>query len=172
MSSVVTDLGALLHTLPPELKSEVRKLEKVSSKLCKSECRVLFNSLCVRENLLPNYSNIYIYIYIYSELVLCRTASRRRWYSLPGDKTQVRPLTQGIRTREWKPSNTEAQTRPKSIPGKCGSRPPQGSRPRLRTWATWKTPKSGRWTQQLRTRGSEGELLHEICRCKSAHNLL
>ena len=58
MSSVVTDLGALLHTLPPELKSEVRKLEKVSSKLCKSECRVLFNSLCVRENLLPNYSNI------------------------------------------------------------------------------------------------------------------
>ena len=55
--SVVTDLGSLLHTLSPELKNEVRKLEKVSLKLCKSECRELFNSVCVRENLLPNYSN-------------------------------------------------------------------------------------------------------------------
>ena len=56
--SVVTDLGSLLHTLSPELKNEVRKLEKVSLKLCKTECRELFNSVCVRENLLPNYSNI------------------------------------------------------------------------------------------------------------------
>ena len=58
MSSVVNDLGSLLHTLPPELKCEFRKLEKVSLKLCKSECRVLFNRVCVRENLLPNYTNI------------------------------------------------------------------------------------------------------------------
>ena len=58
MSSMVTDLGSLLHTLPSEQKNEVRKLEKVSLKLVKSECRELFNSVCVRENLLPNYSNI------------------------------------------------------------------------------------------------------------------
>ena len=58
MLSMVTDLGSLLHTLPSELKNEVRKLEKVSLKLVKSECRELFNSVCVRENLLPNYSNI------------------------------------------------------------------------------------------------------------------
>ena len=63
MSSMVTDLGSLLHTLPSEQKNEVRKLEKVSLKLVKSECRELFNSVCVRENLLPNYSNIYIYEY-------------------------------------------------------------------------------------------------------------
>ena len=50
-SSVVTDLGSLLHTLPPELKHEVRKLEKVSVKLVKSDCRELFNSVCVREKL-------------------------------------------------------------------------------------------------------------------------
>ena len=37
---------------------EVRNLEKVSLKLCKTECRDLFNSVCVTENLLPNYSNI------------------------------------------------------------------------------------------------------------------
>ena len=57
MSSMVSDLGFLLHPLPSEQKSVVRKLEKVSLKLVKSECRVLFNSVCVRENLLPNYTN-------------------------------------------------------------------------------------------------------------------
>ena len=46
---VVTDLGSLLHTLSPELKNEVRKLEKVSLKLCKTECRELFNSVCVTD---------------------------------------------------------------------------------------------------------------------------
>ena len=55
---MVTDLGSLLHTLSPELKNEVRKLEKVSLKLCKTECRELFNSVCVTENLLPSYSNL------------------------------------------------------------------------------------------------------------------
>ena len=42
--SVVTDLGSLLHALSPELKNEVRELEKVSLKLCKTECRELFKS--------------------------------------------------------------------------------------------------------------------------------
>jgi len=55
--SMVT-LGSLIHPLPPEQKKAIRDLEKVSMKLCKSECSVLFNSLCVKEKLLPNYSNI------------------------------------------------------------------------------------------------------------------
>ena len=61
--SMVT-LGSLIHPLPPEQKKAIRDLEKVSMKLCKSECSVLFNSLCVKEKLLPNYSNIYIFRYI------------------------------------------------------------------------------------------------------------
>ena len=37
---------------------EVLALEKVSKRLCKTECSLLFNSVCVDEILLPNYSNI------------------------------------------------------------------------------------------------------------------
>ena len=42
MSPMVIDLGSLIHNLPPEQKNAVRKLEKVSIKLCKSECREFF----------------------------------------------------------------------------------------------------------------------------------
>ena len=63
--SVVVSLGSLIHSLPSEIKKEVRDLEKVSFRRCKSDCSVIFNTVCVKENLLPNYSNIYIYIYIY-----------------------------------------------------------------------------------------------------------
>ena len=55
--SVAIDLGALIHNLSPELKREVRDLEKVSMRRCKTECSMLFNSICVKECLLPNYSN-------------------------------------------------------------------------------------------------------------------
>ena len=54
--SVAIDLGTLIHNLPPERKREVRDLEKVSIRRCKTECSLLFNSICVKEHLLPNYS--------------------------------------------------------------------------------------------------------------------
>ena len=57
--SVAIDLGSLIHNLPSELKKEVRDLEKVSIRRCKTDCSLLFNSICVKENLLPNYSNYY-----------------------------------------------------------------------------------------------------------------
>ena len=38
-----SNLGSLLHPLPPELRREVRALNKVSQRLCKSDCSLLFN---------------------------------------------------------------------------------------------------------------------------------
>ena len=60
LGSMAICLGELLHPLPAELKREIRELEKVSLKLAKSECNVLFNGTCLSENILPNYTNIYI----------------------------------------------------------------------------------------------------------------
>ena len=61
-SMAVQCLGTLIYSLPPVEKKGVRELEKVSLKLAKSECSVLFNGVCLSENILPNYTNIYIYI--------------------------------------------------------------------------------------------------------------
>ena len=52
--SVALDLGALIHNFQPEPKRRVRILEKVSLRRCKTERSLLFNSICVKEHLLPN----------------------------------------------------------------------------------------------------------------------
>ena len=61
--SVAIDLGSLIHNLPSELKKEVRDLEKVSIRRCKTDCSLLFNSICVKEHLLPNYSKFHTKIH-------------------------------------------------------------------------------------------------------------
>ena len=54
--SVVQSLGSLIHPLPSEQRKEVRDLEKVTLRRCKTECSLLFNSTCVNEKLVPNYT--------------------------------------------------------------------------------------------------------------------
>ena len=51
--SVVT-LGSLLFNLSPERRKSVRELEKVSTKLVKQKCSLLFKSTCLKEDILPN----------------------------------------------------------------------------------------------------------------------
>ena len=54
-------LGSLVYQLPVEQRKSVREVEKLSGKLTKLKCSLLFNSTCLKEEILPNYSNIYIF---------------------------------------------------------------------------------------------------------------
>ena len=57
--------GVLLNSLNPENKSRVRHLERLDRKIVNCSYAVKFNKTCINENLLPKYTDIYIYIYIY-----------------------------------------------------------------------------------------------------------
>lgn len=46
----VVSLGSLLFNLPVERRKSVRELEKVSTKIIKLKCSLLFNSTCLKEN--------------------------------------------------------------------------------------------------------------------------
>ena len=56
------NFGEVLYNLPFDLKSKFRKLENNSKKLITSKWSIVFNETCLKENLLPIYSNIYICI--------------------------------------------------------------------------------------------------------------
>ena len=49
-------LGPWIPNWDPCSTRNVRSLEKVSQRLCKTKCSLLFNSFCVNESLLPNYT--------------------------------------------------------------------------------------------------------------------
>ena len=53
----------ILKILPADIKSLFRLIEKNAIKLCTLKSHQAFNSTCLNNNLLPNYTNIYIYIF-------------------------------------------------------------------------------------------------------------
>ena len=52
------NIGNLLYPLPENIKGLIRKIEKEIYKLNGLETAVIFNQICLKEGLLPNYTNI------------------------------------------------------------------------------------------------------------------
>ena len=53
MSQEPIGLGRLLHPLPPDIKKTIRQLEKVSFKLTREKCKIVYNRTCIHEDILP-----------------------------------------------------------------------------------------------------------------------
>ena len=58
----------LLKSLTEQDRKNVRQIESVQKKIIKGESALQFNLVCLKENLLPGYTNIYIYIYMLNQL--------------------------------------------------------------------------------------------------------
>ena len=52
------NLGELIFNLPENLKNEVRKFEKCMLKCTKIKLSCVYNDVCIRENILPKYTDI------------------------------------------------------------------------------------------------------------------
>ena len=58
-------IGQVIFHLPAEKKQKIRKIEKINKKIASVKSSLVFNRTCIKENLLPKYTNnIYVYIYI------------------------------------------------------------------------------------------------------------
>ena len=64
------NLGHILFMLPTEIKNEIRKLEKAHNVFINNKYGIIFNETCIKEGLLPKYTNNYIYIYIYTYIYI------------------------------------------------------------------------------------------------------
>ena len=53
------DIGHLLHQVPENTRKLFRKYESLSKKSIKKKWSNTFNSVCLKENSLPVYTNIY-----------------------------------------------------------------------------------------------------------------
>merc|ERR1719423_514233 len=55
--------GSVLHSLGNHQKGLVRHLEELMRRKVQSNYGILFNETCINEDLLPRYTDIYIYIF-------------------------------------------------------------------------------------------------------------
>ena len=47
----------------------IRQYERINKKICRQKISVIFNEICINEEMLPKYTYIYIHIYIYTGLL-------------------------------------------------------------------------------------------------------
>ena len=63
------NIGNLIFTLPAWHKTLVRKTEKENKKIANTETSLVYNTTCLKENLLPTYT-LYAYKYIYTTAII------------------------------------------------------------------------------------------------------
>ena len=60
--------GQYINQFPPNTIKAIREYERIQEKICRQKMSIMFNEICINEELLPKYTYIYrqrIYIYIY-----------------------------------------------------------------------------------------------------------
>ena len=56
--------GQYINQFPPNTIKVIREFERIQKKICRHKMSIMFNEICINEEMLPIY--IYIYIYIYN----------------------------------------------------------------------------------------------------------
>ena len=57
--------GQYLNQFPPNTIKVIREFKRIQKKICRHKMSIMFNEICINEEILPKYTYIYIYIYIY-----------------------------------------------------------------------------------------------------------
>ena len=56
--------GQYINQFPPNTIKVIREFERIQKKICRHKMSIMFNEICINEEMLPIYIYIYIYIYI------------------------------------------------------------------------------------------------------------
>ena len=63
--------GQYLNQFPPNTIKVIREFERIQKRICRHKMSIMFNEICINEEMLPKYTYIYIYIYIYIYACIC-----------------------------------------------------------------------------------------------------
>ena len=54
-------LGELIYVFPQNTIKVIREFERIQKKICRHKMSIMFNEICINEEMLPKYTYIYIY---------------------------------------------------------------------------------------------------------------
>ena len=54
-----------LNQFPPNTIKVIWEFERIQKKICRHKMSIMFNEICINEEMLPKYTHTHIYIYIY-----------------------------------------------------------------------------------------------------------
>ena len=56
----INNYGKYINQFPPNTRKSIRQYEKINKKICRQKMSIMFNKICIDEEMLP----IYIYIFL------------------------------------------------------------------------------------------------------------
>ena len=57
--------GQYINQFPPNRIKVIREFERIQKKICRHKMSIMFNEICINEEMLPKYTYVCMYIYIY-----------------------------------------------------------------------------------------------------------
>ena len=57
--------GQYINQFPQNTIKVIQEFERIQKKICRHKMSIIFNEICINEEMLPKYTYIYIYIYTY-----------------------------------------------------------------------------------------------------------
>ena len=52
-----------INQFPPNTIKAIRQYERINKKICRQKMSIMFNEICINEEMLPKYTYKYMYIY-------------------------------------------------------------------------------------------------------------
>ena len=73
--------GQYLNQFPPNTIKVIREFERIQKRICRHKMSIMFNEICINEEMLPIY--IYIYMYAYRVKKSTQVLSKRIIKTIP-----------------------------------------------------------------------------------------
>ena len=62
----IINYGKYINEFPPHTTKSIRQNKRINKKICRQKMSIMFNEICINEEMLPKYTHTHIYIYIYN----------------------------------------------------------------------------------------------------------
>ena len=67
--------GQYINQFPQNTIKVIREFEWIQKKICRHKMSIMFNEICINEEMLPKYIYIYIYTYTHTEIIKFKVTS-------------------------------------------------------------------------------------------------
>ena len=71
----ITNYGRLINQSPPNIIRSIQQFERNNKKICRQKMSIMFNQICITEEILPKYSYIYICVCVCVCVCVCNWAA-------------------------------------------------------------------------------------------------
>ena len=58
----IYNYGQYINQFPPNTIKVIREFERIQKRICKHKMSIMFNEICINEEMLPKYTYKYLYI--------------------------------------------------------------------------------------------------------------